>query len=260
MLWGLNYSNPAFHYFRRQAEPKNFINPVKNLEFQSTFQMTLSAARDGDAEMEKKLGDIYGRFNYSKEAYYWYRRAADDGQKESFGIVGYMLYTGEGTDKYLEEALGWFKMATEHGDPYGALMLGKDARFRTQNYHNAFQWFMVAARMGDPEAQYEVGNAYRKGRGIEADEEESAEWYRKAAEQGHTNATFQLGIYYKNRNDFEHALEWLKKSASKGDADSMTSIGNTYMLMSDQDEALKWYKKAAELGDARAVNMLKMLL
>lgn len=113
--------------------------------------------------------------------------------------------------------------------------------------------------MGNAEAQYKVGNAFREGKGIDSDKDKSAEWYRKAADQGYSEAEYQLGIFYRDKNDFRNALEWLRKSASRGDCDSMFGIGNIYMMMQDKETAIKWYQKAAEQGDMNSEKMLKDL-
>ncbi len=43
---------------------------------------------------------------------------------------------------------------------------------------------IARAEKGDAEAQYELGEMYEKGQGIEQNYAKALEWYRKAAEQG----------------------------------------------------------------------------
>ena len=49
----------------------------------------------------------------------------------------------------------------------------------------AFKWFGKAAEQGHAEAQYNLGVCYRAGQGIERDFEHAANWFRKAAEQAY---------------------------------------------------------------------------
>ena len=60
---------------------------------------------------------------------------------------------------------------------------------------------------------------------------EAVKWYTKAAEQGHAEAQYSLGIYHELSLDY-----------------------NKYL-----PEALKWYRKAAEQGHAKAKQRLKKL-
>lgn len=43
-----------------------------------------------------------------------------------------------------------------------------------------------------------LGMAYQSGIGVEKDEKEAVNWYRKAAEQGNVRAQFMLGMAYQN--------------------------------------------------------------
>ncbi|HIG26643.1 MAG TPA: hypothetical protein EYQ50_02155 [Verrucomicrobiales bacterium] len=48
-----------------------------------------------------------------------------------------------------------------------------------------YYWMIyVAAVRGDANAQYNLGNAYRVGKGTVKDHAKKVRWYRKAAEQG----------------------------------------------------------------------------
>jgi len=49
------------------------------------------------------------------------------------------------------------------------------------------------AEAADAAAQYELGRAYDKGKGVEEDEVEASRWYARAGRQGHKNALYELG-------------------------------------------------------------------
>jgi tetratricopeptide (TPR) repeat protein len=72
---------------------------------------------------------------------------------------------------------------------------------------------------------------YGNGEGVTLDDAEALKWYRKAAEQGHVSAQYNLGVMY-----------------GKGEG-----------VTQDYAEALKWYRKAAEQGHAKAQNNLRDL-
>ena len=50
------------------------------------------------------------------------------------------------------------------------------------------QWFKRAAESGNSDAQYDLGNAYFKGIGVEQDKVLAVQWYKKAADNGNPKA------------------------------------------------------------------------
>jgi len=53
----------------------------------------------------------------------------------------------------------------------------------------AFVWYLLAARNGHAEAQYEIGERYYYGCGIQKDRDKAKEWIKKAHENGLDEAT-----------------------------------------------------------------------
>jgi hypothetical protein len=62
----------------------------------------------------------------------------------------------------------------------------------TQDYKKAERWYQEAAKQGNLEAQFKLGDMYYYGYGVDQDYKESVEWYEKAAKQGHVEAQFKL--------------------------------------------------------------------
>ncbi len=48
------------------------------------------------------------------------------------------------------------------------------------------------AEQGDADSQFKLGFMYAKGLGLAADEAAAAQWFGKAAAQGHAGAQFEL--------------------------------------------------------------------
>ncbi|MDR3357639.1 MAG: sel1 repeat family protein [Desulfovibrio sp.] len=61
---------------------------------------------------------------------------------------------------------------------------------------------------------------YENGRGVTKDDAKAAKWFRKAAEQGHSDAQYDLGEMYATgggvTKDDAKAAEWYGKSLSRG--------------------------------------------
>jgi len=131
----------------------------------------------------------------------------------------------------------------------------------------ALKWHKEEAEPGLADAQYNLGNRYFNGEGVEKDAAEAVKWYRKAAEQGHAKAQFNLGVCYRNgwgvEKDAAEAVKWYRKAADQGDADAQSMLGLCYYMgwgvEKDAAEAVKWYRKSAEQGLEEARETLKRL-
>jgi TPR repeat protein len=68
----------------------------------------------------------------------------------------------------------------------------------SRDFPQAAKWYRMAAEQGHADAQYNLGVLYDRGdgRGIAQDFQEAAKWYRMAAIQGNAEAQFNLGILY----------------------------------------------------------------
>ena len=79
------------------------------------------------------------------------------------------------------------------------------------------KWLHKAAEQGHANAQYNLGVMYEDGEG--ADDKEAVKWYRKAADQGHAFAQFNLGVMYHNGQgvpeDYVTAYAWINIAVVK---------------------------------------------
>lgn len=118
------------------------------------------------------------------------------------------------------------------------------------------------AEQGDAEAQHKLAKLYLFD-ALSGDAEDyrfSALWMKRAAEQGHVLAQFNLGEYYANGwgvpENHTEALKWMKRAAEQGEVLAQLRLGyaykNGYKAPQDYGEAVKWYTKAAEQGDSEA--------
>ena len=79
------------------------------------------------------------------------------------------------------------------------------------------KWWRKAEEQGNAKAQFNLGDAYRKGEGVAADQVESVKWFRKAAEQGNAGAQYSLGYAYANgegvKKDLVEGYAWINLAA-----------------------------------------------
>ena len=92
----------------------------------------------------------------------------------------------------------------------------------------AVKWYRQAAEQGDSEAQFNLGLCYENGEGVPKDLAEAVKWYRKAAEQNDADAQFNLGACYANgegvSKNMAEAVKWYRKAAEQGDADAKAAL------------------------------------
>lgn len=112
------------------------------------------------------------------------------------------------------------------------------------------------AEAGSPVAQFYMAEIYRFGKPLYA-----AEWYRKAAEQGHAQAQLRVGDYYSDGEaglpkDKVQSAYWYRKAADQGNQKAENLIGEAYDqgrgVPQDHRQANSWFRKAALQGDANA--------
>ena len=84
------------------------------------------------------------------------------------------------------------------------------------------------AAAGDPDAQFNLGQAYKLGRGVPADQAAAMDWYRKAAAAGHEQAQATLGLQLFQSGKRDEAMIWLKKAADQGEPRAQYVVGTAY--------------------------------
>jgi hypothetical protein len=114
------------------------------------------------------------------------------------------------------------KVAAERGDATSQDKLG-DAYVLQFNFPNAIKWYRPAGGRGLANAQWHLGDMLLTGRAtmhrgsVKAEPEEAAQWYLKAANQGHERAQVDLGHCYRDgkgvRQDHVQAYKWYSIAA-----------------------------------------------
>ncbi len=104
---------------------------------------------------------------------------------------------------------------------------------RPKQRDEAMQLFERAARAGDAEAAFELGEMLRIGViGVAPAPDRAWPWYKMAAQQKHAKAALMLGMLFKNgegmpRDEVEGA-KWLTLSSDLGNAHAMFLLANMY--------------------------------
>jgi len=88
------------------------------------------------------------------------------------------------------------------------------------------------AQEGDQFAQWNLGNYYLRGEGVEQDFKQAFKWYALSAKQGHKRAQFDLGVMYDNGEgipiDHEEAFKWFLLSGKQEFSRAQKVLGGMY--------------------------------
>ena len=84
------------------------------------------------------------------------------------------------------------------------------------------------AQAGDAEAQFQMGEAYRAGKGVTADQDTAIMWYRRATAQGHIRASEELGFALFAHGDRHEAMPYIEKAAARGEARAFYLLGTAH--------------------------------
>ena len=188
----------------------------------------------------------------------------DDERSLSQAIVLYKEVTAD--CRFLMKPKAYFRMGCAYND------LGR--------WEKALASFKKAAKLNWHEAYAKIGDAYRYGKGVEADDVAARRWYKKGADLGEITAMLRLAECYKNgiggKQDYAKAREKYMELAERingrgfkhqyaGIGTALYELGNMYLnglgVQPDSKEAIRCFKLAVKkCNNALAENKLNELL
>ena len=121
------------------------------------------------------------------------------------------------------------------------------------DYVTAVAEWRKAAIAGDPDAQFNLGQAYKLGRGVPVDMPMAESWYRKAALQGHPQAGDNYGLALFQDDKRTEAVPWLEKSVARGEPRAQLVLGT--MLFNGDGVQRNWVRAYALLVRASAAGL-----
>lgn len=188
------------------------------------------AAEQGHAGAQHEFANIHSIGwivpKDEKKALEWYRKAAAQDHRASISLIAGYYRDGEIVEKdrvlhymlkvlstrdeewsgsdYVPDMLAVIRRKMSPDQVSEAEQLIKDWKVGTPlpmatktGRKPPVDWFVKEALTGDLEAQYRAGLLYKEGDlflRMNEDDEKAVHWLRKAAERGHADAQFQLGV------------------------------------------------------------------
>lgn len=157
------------------------------------------------------LGRVYSREVSEEKAFECYMKAAEQGYIPAYYAIAAAYLDGEGTKRDFDKAFEWFKKAVDNGDTSAKLKLAqcyKRGAGCQRDYAAAMALYQQVA--GDKslkrysfadEAEYELGNMYLKGLGVEVDLHKAYYYFKRAA--SHYNRAAENALNNKKFRDFK---------------------------------------------------------
>lgn len=136
---------------------------------------------------------------------------------------------------------------------------GVEAWQRGEHAEAAAIWRNLAEK-GDADAAFNLGQAFRLGRGVPADSAQAKRWFERAANQGHVDAQVSLGLLLFDSGDRGAAMSWLRKAAEKGEPRALLVVGTALFngdgITKDPVLGYAYVSRAAAQGLAPAKSTL----
>ncbi|QNN66468.1 SPOR domain-containing protein [Sphingomonas lutea] len=128
---------------------------------------------------------------------------------------------------------------------------GIDA-WQKADYAAAVDIWRPLAEKGDLDAAFNLGQAYRLGRGVTINLAAAQTWLERAARKGHLDAQTTLGLMLFQNGNQVSGLRWLGQAAERGDARAMliygTALFNGDSLPRDPVLGYAYVSRAAAQG------------
>jgi len=136
-----------------------------------------------------------------------------------------------------------------------------------KSYEKSFQWYLKAAKQGQPDAMANVGVAYKDGEGTAKSSKKAIYWFRKAIQEDHAEAMINLGVMYEKgeglKQSYMEAAKLYAAAGDKGSAKGRAYLAELYEVGNGVEKNMKraitMYKQAAVQGSDYAKDRLKAL-
>ncbi|MEJ8567484.1 tetratricopeptide repeat protein [Elongatibacter sediminis] len=123
----------------------------------------------------------------------------------------------------------------------------RDKRFAHTVYLQPYSKLRQAAELGDAEAQYDLAYLYYKAdsdpsiSGVVQSDKLAAQWYRKAAQQGHSRAQYNMAVLHLHGHGVDRdpveAYAWLLLARERGHSGSEALLAELDGILNEKQVA-----------------------
>ncbi len=276
VCWKLGDIEEAIHWYAEAAtipneEAQSTLGRIycmgegtqKNYRYSIHFYEMAPSCENSNSQYY--IGYMYsnGGFGVSKDyekAYYWFKKAAEQGHVDAFFEVGTALRAGLGTAKNISEALCWIEKAA-CADSLKAIECvgemyanGEGTEREEPDFEKALLYDRLGVQKGSAISMNHLAYLYYYGQGVDKDFNDAFRLFSDSAQGDYLDSIKMLAHMCINgegtERSVEDALKWYKKGAALNDADSAYAAANMYYkgedVSSNYSEAVKYYEIAAK--------------
>lgn len=121
------------------------------------------------------------------------------------------------------------------------------------NYDAALREWKGPAAAGDPDAQFNLAQAYKLGRGVPRDLTKAETLFASAAAKGHLQASDNYGLLLFQRGERAPAMPYVRAAAERGDARAQYIVG--LALFNGDGVAKNWVRAYAYVSLAQQAGL-----
>lgn len=230
----------------------------------TAFQRALSRAQLGDPAAQTLIAELMtqglGVKRDTKDAAFWYGKAAEGGDPTSMFKYGLILMEGRDVPRDQKKADEWMKKAAEAGQPSAefnwAQMLTAENP-GPKGLQLALPYYEKSAEQGIADAQYAVSQLYLNLPDLPPEKKARArEWLSRAANSGFDTAQLDMGLWLINgvggKQDLENGFNWMRLAAYRGNVVAQNKLAHLYInaigTKQDPVAAATWYVISRRAG------------
>lgn len=217
------------------------IEQEKGLGDAKALALYKEAADGGDFEAAYRIGISYRDFSDGKSRSYsernekaleWFRRAAIGEHPEAQYQLG-IRYQDVGILYRVPDSISFSLLGQALTLIEMPLRLTYDLYLGNDDKQSA-DWFLKAANNGHPGAQYHLGERYRYGKGLKLNYSDAYFWLKKSAEQGNPYAQALVGEMHEKglgtTLDYEKSIAYYNQSATQNNSWAQYQLGRMHEL------------------------------
>ncbi len=271
IIFGIVYANTP-KSCKVLQEPNPDLGGIAFMDINKSIKACTKAIEDNPNEVQYwyDLGSAYESNSNSKEAFYWYSKAAAKGHTSAQYSMGTIYNYGRGIKEDKEKAMTWYLKASDNNHSWARYEIGdmhQQGKGVKKDIKTALSWYIKSADLNNSSALVHIGDMYYEGKDVKQNYNKALAWYIKAAENntlrykdGNSNAQVKIAdMYYDGigvEKDYKQAFKWFMRAAKQGYIYAQASIGYMYAngewATKNYNKALNWYMKAAERGNIDA--------
>lgn len=184
--------------------------------------------------------------------------AISKGNSNAMVLMGDLCYKGENMIQSYEEAVDWYKKASDIGNFSAMKKVGamySDSLIEGKNYSDAVDYYEELYQHGKYNAAGLIGAAYYEGDGREKSSDVAIEWLNKGISQGDPGCKYYLGAIQFSEN-LENSLKLLEESCADEFMHACTYLGVAYFkgegVQKDPQTAVNYLDKSIKKEDGAA--------